>query len=178
MKRVIRDDVKIVKYEWDIDIVAPSYQNIFSATEMPDLTGTEYSSFIDDLISQFDAAGFGLRMESDYTHDSNFGSMSEYFTFTRWVDKVCVIVVVNVRISDHPDVPRKNLTPDQKRAKYGQRIGNEIAQKEGASSSVTYTMDITFDDKHFKSFFSALMYANSRLRGSEEDVKDIEDSVQ
>ena len=174
MKRVIKNHIT-VRYEFNIDIVSSSYSEILSATSQ-DLTGTEYESFITSMISQFKLSGYSMSYEDDYTHSSNVpGSMSEYFTFTKWIDDVQIIVVTNVRISDHPDVPRGRLSAQEKRANYVARVGQEMSKDKDPSYVATYPLDITFDDKHFKSFSSEQFYLHSQLNKIDGEVQEIID---
>lgn len=167
MKRVIKQHMTIY-FEIEIEIHSSTFAHILSSS---DLTDTEYDSFITGMISQFNIAGYALNVDSDYIHSSNVpGSLSEYYTFTRWVDDIQVIVVMHVKVSDHPDKSKHCVPANAKRAKYVAKISNEISKNSGADSVVPIPMDIIFDDKHFKSFSSAQFYLNSRLHQIDDDV--------
>lgn len=170
MKRLIKNH-PTVTFEINIDIVNSYYTSVLSST---DLSGTEYDSFIISMMALFQSAGYSVSHDEEYTHYSNrMNSLSEYFTFTRWVDNVQVIVIVNVRISDHPDVPRGRYTSDEKRSNYVSRIGKEIADSKGTDQYISYPLDITFDDQHLKSYTSAQFKIHSRIKAIDKEVQEI-----
>ena len=172
MKRYVNRHL-VIRFEYEIEVFAEQYSDILSATDI-DMSGTEYDDFITDMISNFRKNSYSLSYEEDYTHHSNFpGSMSEYFTFTKWYDDVEVIVVVNVRLSDHPDKGKYGMSARQKRVDYVNRIGKEIADKHGAREDIAYPIDIVFDDKHFTSFSSAQAHVRSELKRIEAEVQQI-----
>lgn len=170
MKSYVRTQVTVT-FEFDIEVNVSGYKNVLSST---DLTGTEYDSFITSMISQFDIAGYEVSQNFDYTHSNNRpGSLSEYFTFTRWEDDVQIIVIINVRLSDHTDVSRGKLSSQQKRAKYVSKVGQELAEGKDAEYIATYPVDIVFDDKHFQSFSSTQFYIHSLIKKISQEVEEI-----
>ena len=173
MKRLIKHATVVVKYEFNIDIVNSNYRELLASSYV-DLTGTEYDEFIVSMISQFFSKNYDLTRDNRYTHQSNTpGSLSDYYTFTKWIGDVQIIVVVNVRISDHPDVDRGSLTSREKRARYTARIANELSEDLDPEATLVYPLDITFDDQHLKSYSSAQLQLNSRLRRIEKEVNEM-----
>jgi len=170
VKRMIKNHLTVT-FELNIDIVCSSYSSVLSST---DLTGTEYDSFIVSMMAQFDNAGYSVSHNEDYTHSSNTpGSLSEYFTFTKWIGDVQILVLVNVRLSDHPDVARGQLKSQMKRARYVARLGQELSEGHDAQYVATYPLDIVFDDQHFRSFSSAQFQIHSRLNKIDKEVNEI-----
>jgi len=174
MKRYVKTH-KTITFEFDLEVNVSGYESVLSST---DLTGTEYDSFIISMIAQFDRDGYQVSQNSDYTHSSNRpGSLSEYFTFTKWKDDVQIIVIVNVRLSDHTDVPRGKLSSQQKRAKYVSKIGQELADDKDVEYVASYPLDIVFDDKHFQSFSSAQFYIHSIIKKISQEVEEISKEI-
>ena len=168
MKLLLRQ-IPTLEFEWNIEIIKSGYGNVAASTL--DLTDTEYDRFIDSLIAQFKAAKFDKYEDPDYTHDSNRGSLSQYYTFTKFYNGIRIIVVVNLRVSDHEDSAKYNLTPEEKRRKYVTRIATDIADKY-STNPVPHVIDIIFNDEHFNSYMSTQLYVNHELHVVESEVKD------
>lgn len=191
MKRVLKTKPTI-EFEINIDIVSSSMFSVLSSQSV-DLSDTEYELFKDSLIAQFLQKNYGKVNNPLYTHSSNVpGSYSDYITFTKLLDAVYVVVVVNIRLSDHATPPNiKNgsvtKTGEDKRAGYVARLSNDIAGKLSKESAynvdaVPFPIDITFNDeidesgkvvkKHFNSYFSAELYINTELRKIESAINE------
>lgn len=169
MKRWVKQHITF-KFEFDINILSSEFDYITGST---DLTDTDYDSFIISMIALFKSRDYTLSKDEEYTHESNrLISLSEYFTFTKWEGDIQIIVVVNVRISDHPDNPKRGLSAEEKRAKYVAKIGKEIADKYNSANLVSKPLDIIFDDKHLKSYTSAQLKLNSELNNIDKEVKE------
>ena len=161
MKRMIKNHMTI-RFEIEIEIISSKYFSILSST---DLTDTEYDQFIVSMIAQFKMDDYSLSVEDDLTHDSNFpGSLSQYFTFSKWIDDVQILVVVNIKVSDHPDHAKHGVSPEQKRANYVAKVGKRLSSTLNPTYVATYPLDIIFDDKHLKSFSSAQFMVNSKIK--------------
>ena len=129
------------------------------------------------MISQFFSKDYDLVRDHRYTHESDTpGSLSEYYTFTKWIGDVQIIVVINVRISDHPDVDRGSLTSREKRARYVNRITDELSEGVDPDTKMMYPLDITFDGQHLNSFSSAELRINSRLKTIEKEITEMIES--
>lgn len=167
--KLLTRQVPTIEFEWDIEIFTSSSNTVAASTL--DLTDTEYDRFVDSLIAQFKAAKFDKYEDPEYTHDSNRRSLSQYYTFTKFYNGVRIIVVVNLRVSDHKDSAKYNLSPEEKRRKYVSRIAIEIADKYSASP-IPHVVDIIFNDEHFNSYMSAQLYVNHELHVVESEVNE------
>ena len=171
MKRLVRYTTTVT-FEFNIDIITSEFQKLTANT---DLTDTEYDNFIDNMIMQFRMKGYKLDKDEDYTHASNYpGSLSEYYTFYKWIGDVQVVVVVNIRVSDHSDRDRRGLTAEDKRDRYVARISNEIANRERANAALPRKLEIIFDDEHLKSFTSAELAINSKIKKIESEIAELQ----
>ena len=167
MKLLVRQ-IPTIEFEWDIEIFTSILDNLVASTL--DLTDTEYDRFIDSLIAQFKADKFDKYEDPEYTHDSNRkGSVSQYYTFTKFYKGVRIIVVVNLRVSDHEDRAKYNLSSEEKRRRYVTRIATEIADNYSANP-IPHVIDIVFNDEHFNSYMSAQLYINHELRTIKSEV--------
>lgn len=154
----------ILEEEWTIDIFVEDADSI-EASSILDVESDEYHNFVDNMISMFTLAGFVLYDDPDYTHRSNKGSQSWYYTFLKIKDTIELQIVVNIRISDHPDKDRVNQTAAQKRNSYTHRIAHEIAENYGTENfGVPYAIDILIDDEHCKTYFEAELKLRNRLK--------------
>lgn len=106
MKRYIYStSSRIVRLEWNLDIYLEDMERIESATSVIDSDSQGYQDFIEEMISVFSEYEFEIYRDEKYTHKSNRGSLSDYFTFLKISNYTIIEVVVNIRISDHP-VPK------------------------------------------------------------------------
>ena len=170
MKRLIRQTTTAT-FEIDIEVITDEFSNIVAST---DLTGTEYDNFIDNMIMQFRMKKYKLDKDEDYTHVSNSpGSLSEYYTFYKWIGNIQVIIVVNVRVSDHPDRGRRGLSAEEKRDRYVAQISDQISERENAEAVLPRRLEIVFDDRHLKSFTSAELAVNSKIKEIESEISEL-----
>lgn len=170
MKRLIRSKT-IFDYEWDIEI-SPQHLDIASSTIL-DTQSNEYQSFIDGLIDNFETYGYELYNDPEYTHLSNRGSQSWYYTFLKIEDYVEIRVVVNVRISDHDNVDRHHRTAAERRASYVNSVGDKLADEFGTSlKPLKIPVNIVFNDRNFTSYTRALFAIHDQLEDIEKDYAD------
>lgn len=170
MKRLIRSKT-IFEYEWDIDI-CPQTSSIASSTIL-DTRSNEYQSFIEGLIDNFETYGYELYNDPEYTHRSNFGSDSWYYTFLKVEDYVEIRIVVNVRISDHDNVDRLHRTAAQRRSSYVNKIGDELADEFKTNPKpLKVPINIVFNDNNFTSYTQALFAVHDQLEDIEKDYAD------
>lgn len=170
MKRWIKNKT-IFEYEWDIEI-SPRESSV-TASSILDTQSNEYREFIEGLIDNFAEWGYELYNDPEYTHQSNRGSESWYYTFVKVEDYVEIRVVVNVRISDHVNKDGKNYTADDRRSKYVGRISDELADEfEVKPRPMRVPINIVFDDNHFTSYTRALFDLYDHLKEIESDYQE------
>ena len=169
MKRYIKTHPTII-FEFNIEILC-DLAEIESST---DLTDSEYDKFITSMMSIFYSRDYTMSRDPDHTHPSNrTASLSEYFAFTKWIDDIQVIVVINVKVSDHPDNPKNGLSGDDKRAQFVGKLAKGIAKNYSSNNIISRPVDIIFDDKHLHSYSSAQFKLNSELNVVDREVEDI-----
>jgi len=156
-----------------IDISVASVQDINSSL---DLNSPEYVSFIESMTATFVAEGYELSNNPDWTHKSNKGSESWYYTFLK-VDRdteVIVKVVINVRVSDHvaPDKPWS--TQEALRKRYVDNLGSEVAESfNQRKKPFTAAINVVIDGKHLKSLYAAVFYVKEQLEEIEEALESL-----
>ena len=163
MKRLLKTKT-IIEETLTIDIY-PKYSNVVSSSIL-DTQSNEYENFIQSMIDMFAYAGFELYNDPEYTHKSNRGSESWYYTFIKVEDFVEIRVVVNVRISDHPDKDRGHTSAQAKRSNYTAKIASELsAEYESKQIPLSIPVDIVFDDeKYCKSYVAAQFFLRDQIQ--------------
>ena len=170
MKKWVHNQKEIIEIEWDIDII-PQIENISSATIL-DTTSNEYQSFIEGMVLQFEDYGYELYNDPDYTHKSNKGTESWYYTFLKIEDLVEIRIVVNVRISDHdnPDKPWNNASA--LRNKYVTKVRDTLENEYQVSKKpMRVPVNIIFNDDNLQSYSEALFEIHEKLEDTEAAYK-------
>lgn len=167
MKRYVKTK-SIIEETWDIEIVPASVK--VTAASILDTQSNEYQSFIEGMISAFEDYGYELYNDPEYTHKSNKGSDSWYYTFLRIENYVEIRVVVNVSISDHDNKDRPWATAADRRSSYVNKAGDKLADEFNTNPKpLKVPVQITFNDEHFRSYNSALFYVHDTLEDLEAD---------
>lgn len=166
MKRVIRSKY-IIEDEWVVEIY-PKDSSV-TASSILDANSSDYDNFIQSMIDMFTYAGYELYNDPEYAHQSNRGSESWYYTFIKVEDLVEIRVIVNVRISDHPNKDFKRATAQERRNNYSARIAKELAAEYDVSKiPMSVPVDIVIDDNYCKSYLAAQF----KLRDQIQDIED------
>ena len=159
MKRVIRrkQPIEVLESEWLIEIFPCSTEQIKGATSILDVNSSEYQSFINSMTDMFYLAGYERYDDPKYTHPSNRGdSQSWYYTFIKVEDYVEIRVVVNVRISDHPNHDKRWATARQLRQRYVSRLATDLANEyESTPLPMVRDIEIIFDDEEYCKSYAA-----------------------
>ena len=170
MKLWIRSKI-LFEYEWDIEI-EPREETVVAGSIL-DTQSNEYQSFIEGMIDNFAEWGYELYNDPEYTHKSNKGSDSWYYTFIKVEDLVEIRIVVNVRISDHANKDTRRSTADERRSRYVDKISDELASEFGSSPRpMRVPINIIFDDNHFTSYSGALFQLYDNLKDIEADYQE------
>ena len=169
MKRVIRTKT-IFEETWTIEIL-PKEATVDAGTIL-DTSSNEYAAFIKGMIVAFMDAGYELYNDPDYTHSSNLGSESWYYTFIRVEDYVEIRIVVNVRVSSHSNSDRPWGTAQELRARYVDRSGDQLANEFQVSPKpLKVPVEIIFNDDNFTSYNQALFSIHDTLEELEKDYQ-------
>lgn len=176
MKRLLSDKRTITRYTEKIDIDIFFYTDrVESSESFLDTNSPEYLSFVESMVATFTAAGYELSNNPDWTHKSNKGSESWYYTFIKTEGDVEVKVVVNVRVSDHLPSDRPWATQSELRERYISRLGEQVAQsRKQKKLPFTAGMNVVIDGKIIKSYYSAVFYVKRQLELIEEAVEEYE----
>lgn len=169
MKKWVHNKV-IFEYEWDIDIY-PQDPNVLGSSILQ-TKSNEYPSFVKGMVMAFEDHGYELYNDPSYTHQSNQGSDSWYYTFLRVEEYVEIRVVVNVRISDHlnPDKPWGTAT--ERRQKYVTKVRDTLEQEyQVAKKPMRVPIEIIFNDDNFTSYYEALFEIKDKLEDIESAYK-------
>lgn len=170
MKRWAHSKRDIIELEWDLDIV-PVVESIESSVIL-DPTNSEYKSFIYDMVTLFDDYGYELYNDPDYTHKSNRGSESWYYTFLKIENEVEIRIVVNVRISNHVNADKAWGTASERREKYLTKIRDELEELYDVNPKPMRTrVDITFNDENIGTYMDALFAIRDKLEDTEAAYK-------
>ena len=166
MKRWTHTKRDIIELEWDLDILV-DFQSIKSSISI-DPDNEEYQSFIYDMITLFDDYGYELYNDPDYTHKSNRGSDSWYYTFLKIENQVEIRIVVNVRISDHTNSNNSRGTAQERRERYVTRVRDELEQLyEVHPKPMRTKIDITFNNENLDSYMDALFRIRDKLEDTD-----------
>lgn len=153
---------EIIEIELDIDII-PSEIDIKSSSIL-DTRSNEYQAFIRGMVMAFEDAGYELYNDPTYTHQSNLGSQSWYYTFLRIEDYVEIRIVVNVRISDHVNKDKPWGTAEERRQKYSTKVRNDLEQEYQVSRKpMRVPVEIIFDDDNYDSYTEALFAIHDKI---------------
>ena len=157
----------IIELTWDIDIF-PQEEIITSATIL-DTKSNEYQSFIQSMVMQFMDYGYELYNDPDYTHESNNGSKSWYYTFLKIENQVEIRVVVNVRVSDHPNKDKPWGSARDRRNKYVDKSSDKLAAEYKSNPKpMRIPVDIIFNDDNYTSYYGAMFALHDQLENLEE----------
>lgn len=157
---------EIIEIEWDIDI-SPKDTEILTSTIL-DTTSNEYQNFIKGMVIAFEDAGYELYNDPTYTHQSNKGSDSWYYTFLRVEDYVEIRVVVNVQVSDHENKDRPWGTATERRQRYMNKVRNDLEQEyEVKKKPMRVPVDIIFNEENFDSYMDALFEIKDKIEDIE-----------
>lgn len=169
MKRWKHSQKEIIEIELDIDI---SPKEIIQSSSILDTKSNEYQSFIKGMVMAFEDAGYELYNDPTYTHQSNQGSQSWYYTFLRIEDYVEIRIVVNVRISDHFNKDRPWGTANERRQKYTTKVRDQLEQEYQVSKKpMRVPVEIIFDDDNYDSYTDALFAIHDKIDDIEEAYK-------
>lgn len=165
MKRWIKNKT-IFDYEWDLEITPVIDEVEGSVSLNPD--NKEFKSFIYDMVTLFSDYGYELYNDPDYTHQSNKGSESWYYTFLRIENEVEIRIVVNVRISDHENSDKPWGTASERREKYLTKVRDELEQMyEVHPKPMRTKVDIIFNDENTGTYMDALFEMRDKLEDTE-----------
>lgn len=169
MKKWVHTKRDIIEITWDIDIFP---QDLIEGASILDTRSNEYQSFIKGMVMAFEDAGYELYNDPIYTHQSNKGSDSWYYTFLRVENFVEIRIVVNVRISDHPNKDRPWGTADDRRHKYLSKVRDELQDTYQVSKKpMRVPVEIIFDDDNLTSYTEALFLIHDKLEDVEQAYK-------
>lgn len=161
MKRWIHSKT-LIEEEWTIEIY-PKDESIQSSTIL-DTQSNEYQSFIRGMVVAFKDAGYDLYNDPEYTHESNKGSQSWYYTFLRVENLVEIRVVVNVRVSDHSNKDKPWGTAKELREAYVDKMGDALAAEyETAPRPLKVPVEIVFNDDGYTSYTRALFAVRDQI---------------
>lgn len=170
MKKWIHSKKDIIELEWDIDIF-PVVESVESSVSI-DPNDKDFKSFIYDMVTLFDDYGYELYNDPDYTHKSNKGSDSWYYTFLRIENQVEIRIVVNVRISDHAIADKAWGTADDRRAKYLTKVRDELEQLyEVHPKPMRTKVDVVFNDDNIGNYMDALFVIRDKLEDTDAAYK-------
>ena len=165
MKRWNHSKRDIIEIEWDIEIFP---KEDISASTILDTRSNEYQSFIKGMVMSFEDSGYELYNDPTYTHQSNKGSDSWYYTFLRIENGTEIRVIVNVRVSDHANPDKPWGTADERRNRYVSRIRDELAKEyEVKKKPMRVPVDIIFNDENYTSYTDALFGIYDKLEDIE-----------
>lgn len=175
MKLIVSNKTIVTRYteEINVDIFIGNY--IGASSFVFDADSAEYRSFVESMVATFDLAGYELSNNPEWTHKSNRGSESWYYTFLKSEDNIEIKIVVNVRVSNHTPHDKPWGTHEQLRSKYARRLAEEIA-KDTNQSSVPYpaSINVIIDGKSLKSYYAAVVYIRRQLIEIEEAIAEDE----
>lgn len=170
MKRWMHSKRDIIELEWDLEIF-PILEEVNNSVSI-DSNNKEYRSFINDMVTLFDDYGYELYNDPDYTHKSNKGSESWYYTFLKIENQVEIRIVVNVRISDHENEDKAWGTASQRREKYLTKVRDELEQLYQVHPKPMRTkVDVIFNDKNSGTYMDALFEIREKLEDTEAAYK-------
>lgn len=170
MKRWAHSKRDIIEIEWDLEIV-PVIETVESAASI-DPNDKEYKAFIHDMVTLFDDYGYELYNDPDYTHQSNKGSDSWYYTFLRVENQVEIRIVVNVRISDHENSDKAWGTAAERRSKYVTRVRDELEKMYEVHPKPMQThVDVIFNDENAGTYMDALFAIRDKLEDTDAAYK-------
>ena len=170
MKRWMHSKKDIIELEWDMEVF-PIAEFIESSVSIsPD--NSDYKSFIHDMVTLFDDYGYELYNDPDYTHQSNKGSESWYYTFLKIENQVEIRIVVNVRISDHANSGKAWGTANERREKYLTKVRDELERLyEVHPKPMRTRVDIIFNDENVGTYMDALFAIRDKLEDTESAYK-------
>lgn len=170
MKRWAHSVKDVIEIEWDIDIF-PKSNEIQSSTIL-NTKSNEYQAFIEGMVTAFDDAGYELYNDPSYTHQSNKGSDSWYYTFLKIENQVEIRVVVNIRISDHYNPDKPWGTAEQLRQKYTMKVRDALEQEyQVKPKPMKVPVNIIFNDDNYTSYMDALFGIRDKIDDIEEAYK-------
>ena len=170
MKKWVYSKKDIIDIEWDLEII-PVVESIESSVSL-DPNDKQFKSFIHDMVTLFSDYGYELYNDPDYTHQSNKGSQSWYYTFLRIENQVEIRIVVNVRISDHANSDKAWGTAAERREKYITKVRDELEQLYQVHSKPMRTkVDIIFNDEEMQSYMDALFEMRDKLEDTDAAYK-------
>lgn len=154
---------KIIR--WNIDIVENI--DINASESILNTRSEEYESFLDSLEGMLLGKGYDFYEQHE---SNNENSQSEYLEYLKLSDDCKIIVVVFVRISDHPLPSRKDkqgnkISGDklQRRYQVTRRIPELMEDFDNTDVPLSESIRLTFDNKHFTSYEDALIYVNQKI---------------
>lgn len=166
MKKWVHTHKEIFDIEWDIDIFPQ--EELIEGSSILDTRSNDYQAFIKGMVLAFDDYGYELYNDPNYTHQSNKGSESWYYTFLKVEDSVEIRIVVNVRISDHPNKDKPWGTAQDLRQKYTAKIRDDLETEYQVSRKpMKVPVEIIFDDNNCISYVDALFMIRDKLEDIE-----------
>lgn len=168
MKRLIYSNTETEELLLDLDVEVVISGTILSSEEIPyDFQDSAFYAFESDILNACEIHGFEL--QDSYVSNRN-GSNSQYYVYIKTnEDGTKLKIFLKIRISDHsvPDkvIKGKNTTYKQRDSRY---VKDKVAKfaKETFNQTRGYkmrTLDIVFDDMHFRSYESALRHIENKL---------------
>lgn len=176
MKRYLHNKKVVTQYTEEFNVEITFFRNIESSSDVVlDPENPEYASFVESMVVNFMLCGYELSNNPEWTHKSNKGSESWYYTFLKVINNVEIKVVVNVRVSTHSAPNRPYRTQEELRSKYVQKLGREVADRYNQERQpYADSINVIVDGKHLKSLHSAAFYIKRELESIEEAVAEME----